>query len=162
MFNSKFSRDVSVHKQLFIEIDMQFANQFNTSTSCMQVIKLKFCVQGPCVWPLNDVLLALPSHRYTTLYKLKPDCCGRTFQIHKWLHSAVVQSTKHKHTHTYVHVHMRVHVHAYAYTHFSMCNWTNACADGIDIRESTSTCVYMNTCVHKNKHVYIRAHITYM
>ena len=33
MFNSKLSRDVTVHKQLFSEIDMQFANQFNTSTS---------------------------------------------------------------------------------------------------------------------------------
>ena len=137
MFNSKFSRDVTVHKQLFSEIDMQIANQFNTSTSCMQVIKLTFCVQGHCVGPLNDVVLTLPSHRYTTLNKLNPDCCRRAFQIHKWLHSAVVPNTGHKHTHAYIHVHMRsymytredtctricVYTFLHAYLHVRMCRW---------------------------------------
>ena len=141
MFNSKFSRDVTVHKQLFSEIDMQTANQFNTSTSCMQVIKWTFRVQDHCVGPLNDVVLTLPSHRYTTLNKLNPDCCRRTFQIHKCLHSAVVPNTRHKHTHAYIYVHMRactytcaatcthakVHVHAYAYIHFYMHSYTYAC-----------------------------------
>ena len=126
MFNSKFSRDVTVHNQLFSEIDMQIANQFNTSTLCMQVIKLTFGVQGHCVGPLNDVVLTLPSHRYTTLYKLKPDCCRRTFQIHKWLHSAVDPNTKHNHKHAYIHVHMRSYMYTCEcmYTHMRICIFT--------------------------------------